>query len=128
MLIMATLCRRECFDGADIVSFSDHADGSGNFVIFQREWNPSESDVRLGMDKMYVQLSDEIRSGYGFVSSIKFEDRRVVISLTGRGRNILMVDGEIVVDAAKCGSELDSVIENLRVMSEASGVAFVHAE
>lgn len=127
-MIIATFCSHDCIEGIGVISFCDAVDAPENFIIFQREKNPSESDVELGMDKMHVQLSDELRSGYDFVSLIKLEERRVVISLTEKGRKILMVDGEIVVDAAKCGSELDSVIENLRVMSEATGVAFVHVE
>ena len=106
-------------DDGDVmtVGFAEKEFGPQRYVTLQSARGHDQQDILLGMNKLHVEVNDQLFSGYGGVASIKMRGNEVRISLTPKGHKVLKIEGEIIV-TIDTGAPLSDVREALRRMAE----------
>lgn len=99
------------------LGFADDEFEPSQFVIIQRAHEYDDQDIKLGMDKLHIQVEDQSRTQYGGVSSIDVMDGYLLIKLDDKAKASLKVDGDIEIT-------LDQNHPNLRdTLSALEGIA-----
>ncbi len=63
------------------IVFADKADEPTTYLLLQRSLLPSEQDKRLGQDKVYLELNEQIHSAYGGIKQVDLNDNRLRLVL-----------------------------------------------
>ena len=91
-----------CQDTDDIVLiiFSERDTPPTHYVMLQQAMHPRQQDIKLGQDKVYIEIDDQLRSCYGGVKSVGASSSAVVIYTDDAAAKCLRISGEIHLDIA----------------------------
>jgi hypothetical protein len=65
----------------------------GPYLMFQRSYEDTAEDIRLGQNAPYIEIGNQGRSWYGHVERIDLSRNGVVIQLDAHARNEMDDDG-----------------------------------
>lgn len=66
---------------ATIFGFADDPLDTKRYVMLQMANKPDEQDIRLNMGGVYIEIDDQIFSGYDIVEDITHKDREITIKI-----------------------------------------------
>ena len=84
-------------DGVFTLGFANEASDVAEYLLLQWKEAYEEQDKVLGMDKIYLEYSEQSRSCYGGIGSISAGHREIIIDLTQRAAETLQVEGPIEI-------------------------------
>ncbi len=79
------------------IGFADKADEPTTYLLLQRSLLPSEQDKRLGQDKVYLELNEQIHSAYGGIKQVDLNDNRLLLVLDAKTADELGASTELEV-------------------------------
>ena len=55
-------------------------DSHPGYLLIERSKDPSTTDRRLGMDRTYIEIGDQLHGSYGAVTDVRAKDQRLEIA------------------------------------------------
>jgi len=102
---------------AHTVGFSDSEFDPQTYIILQLDLEPTEQDVSLGLDEIYITIDDQLRSTYGGVLGMVIHSRSIVIELSPEAARDLKVDGDITIDVDVAVPPMKDIKANLEALA-----------
>jgi len=97
-----------------IIGFTDDELEPSQFIIIQKAHEYDEQDIKLGMDKIHIQVEDQSRAKYGGISAFNLADNCLFIELDDEAKSSLKVDGNIEITLTSNHPDLESTIAKLK--------------
>lgn len=106
------------------VGFSDDEFEPSQSVILQLAHQFDDQDEQMGMDKVFIQLEDQLRSTYGGIRSITIRGNFLVFELEENAKINLQVDGRIEIALDDMQPKFSAVISQLEKIAAREGLSF----
>jgi hypothetical protein len=102
-------------DEADLalVVFSKQDTASCRYVMLQQAMNPTPQDIKLGQNKIYIEVDDQMRGCYGGVLSIDVSPGAITIYIDNNAAKSLGVDGNINLHVAEIKLEWLEIVDKI---------------
>ncbi|WP_185964354.1 Imm10 family immunity protein [Aliikangiella marina] len=107
-----------------MLGFADDEFEPSKFVIIQKAHEYDDQDVKLGMDKLHIQVEDQSRANYGGISSFTLDNSYLVIELELDTQSSLKVDGNIRIALEANHPELESTLSVLKNIASDENIPF----
>lgn len=120
----ATHVFSEDTDGVKIVGFADDNAAPTQYLILQQPQQYDEQDVKLGMDKVHVEVGHQSRSTYGGIKVVTSDKGRLSFELESSASEALQTDGNIVIDLLSPEPEIKKVLAALKAVARKEGFSF----
>ncbi|MCO7470729.1 Imm10 family immunity protein [Stenotrophomonas maltophilia] len=107
-----------------IVGLADDADDPSHYLILQSSRDFDEQDIRLGMDRIHLEIGGALQPCYGGLERVALREVSLELLISGEARKKLGIDGaiEVVLTDVSCRARLDVALAQ---MCAANGVPFV---
>ncbi len=94
---------------------ADRQFAPSRYITFQRARNPTQQDVQLGMDGVYIEVNDQIHSSYGVVERVQLSAAKLDVILDENAAKTMKLPPyfSIVLE-----QDLDGLAAFLKVLSE----------
>jgi hypothetical protein len=107
-----------------MLGFSDDEFEPSQFVILQKAHEYDDQDIKLGMDKVHIQVEDQLRAQYGGISAFKLEGNCLSIELENETKNSLKVDGNIEITLDLNHPNVNSTITVIEEIAKQESILF----
>jgi len=107
-----------------IVSFANDPQDPDKFIIIQGRHEHDEQDRRLGMDTVYIEISDNRQPDYGHIESFILNGDSLSIRLERETSERLGVDEEILIELTGGETQKSEAISMLKYISNVEGIEF----
>ncbi|MEM7244678.1 MAG: Imm10 family immunity protein [Acidobacteriota bacterium] len=111
---MSSLLAREVtideIDGVLVIGFAAENE---EYLLLQRSLEPSEQDVALGHDAVYIERNSQLRSAYGGIVRVVLSSRAVVLELSEETAEAIGSEGVFRVDLDLESQRLEVLRESL---------------
>jgi len=108
-----------------IIAFGDDKFDPSRFFMIQGSHEYDEQDRKLGMDTVYLEMSDNLQPGYGYIDSFILNEDRLSIRLKRETSEKLGVDEEVLIKLMGDETQKTEAISMLKYISDIEGIKFV---
>jgi len=109
-----------------MLGFADDEFEPSQFVIIQKAHEYDDQDMKLGMDKLHIQVEDQSRSQYGGISAINVTGNSLVIKLDDSGKSSLKINGDIEIMVEQNHPNLKSTLFELEKIVKKENILFIN--
>ncbi|MBX3712654.1 MAG: hypothetical protein KF800_11885 [Lysobacter sp.] len=106
------------------IGFADDETAPERYVLIQKQWDCSGQDVQLGLDKVHIEVDDQLRSVYGGIKSVSVSGGRILIHLLDKANADLQIDQEIQLDVDAGMPSFSLATSLLQRICAEEGIAF----
>jgi len=99
-----------------LIGLADQEDGTQAYVTLQREHEPGEQEIALGLDGVYIERDDQVQAIYDGVEAIRLTPSLVCFTLSPTGAHALGTETELHVGITPTDNELEMLRDGLRRM------------
>jgi hypothetical protein len=114
------------FNATELSVFEEHdalvtalgaspGEGDGPYLMFQRRRIYDEEDIKLGMDKPYVEYCEQSWSWYGHILHARLHRQRILVQMDSAAAARMNNDGLIEVTFTLTAEQLETLRNALHV-------------
>ncbi len=100
-------------DGSAMLGFADDEFNTTQYVLLQRDLEPSQQDLNLGHDKPHIEINDQRHSGYGGVVEAQLQGNRLVLKLDAQAAADMSINDIIEIAFCVSTERLKDIAEQL---------------
>jgi len=103
-------------DNVALLGFADDQSNTTQYVLLQRDLEPSHQDRELGHDNFHIEINGQQYSGYGGIASARLQGSRLVLQLDPQTAADISVDNVIEITLLVPMEQLKELIKQLRLL------------
>lgn len=107
-----------------MLGFANDEFEPSRFVLIQKAHEFDAQDIKLGMNKLHIQVEDQSRAQYGGITSFNIRGDSIVIELDDLAKSSLKIDGDIEIMLDLKHPDLENVISVLKDIAEKENILF----
>lgn len=92
MKLTARCVTCQVFDGVAMLGFADDEFKTTQYVLLQKDLEPSQQDLELGHDRPLVEINDQRYSAYGGVVEAHLQEKGLLLRLAPQAAADMTVD------------------------------------
>lgn len=107
-----------------ILGFADDEFEPSQFVIIKKAHEYDEQDIKLGMDKLHIQVEDQSRAHYGGITAFDVTNNNLLVQLDDLAKSSLKLDADIEIMFDQNHPNLKDTLSKLEEIAEKENIPF----
>ncbi|GIW82863.1 MAG: hypothetical protein KatS3mg105_4670 [Gemmatales bacterium] len=116
MRFTATCVTCQTQDDVAMLGFADDEFNTSQYVLLQKDLEPSQEDLELGHDRPYIEIDDQRYSRYGGVVKAQLKENQLVLKLDPQAAADMSVDDTIEISFRVPMERLKEISSQLRLL------------
>ena len=116
MRFTATCVTYQTQDDVAMLGFADDEFKTTRYVLLQKDLEPSQRDLELAHDTLYIEIDDQRHSRYGGVVKAQLQESRLVLKLDPQAAADMSVDDTIEISFRVPMERLKEISNQLRLL------------
>jgi len=103
-------------DNVAMLGFADDEFNTTQYVMLEKDLQPSQQDLQLGHDKPHIEIDDQRHSGYGGVVKAQLQESQLALKLDPQAAADMAVDDTIEIAFHVQKERLKEIGNQLRLL------------